>query len=770
MAKAANTALRASWPFGWLDQLQTLLARELAPGSRKFRTTLRMTTIATIGVGLVAICHVNNELGAYIVWLLVGAGPMMSARKAGAVVVAEALALAASVVMARALAETPWLMLPFLFAVISFTTYAGTARKLGTALLLIQVVCLDTFYAVVFAPQAIGWGAAGAFGGSAIAFGVILLFDNWLWPAPSEANLMESLGASVGHARTRLLHAAEHYLDSAAPTPPLPPPTSDLPAHMALLDQAAAEGVSAHRDAILLAAVTRVARINLEVDRLILAVRENAPREIRAMVRPEIEAAVEAVAAALDEIARELPTYIRIGPDQPPPASRTRARAAMDALAARVLEVRPRYIGSASPGEIENFASFNDALAALTSHIERLLDEPPRPRATGVSHDAVVQPIDAPDPALVRYALKVGMCAVIGYVIGIVSQRVEMSTILTTVLITALPSYGASLRKMILRIVGAVIGGAISLLAIIMVTPNFDTLPAYLIAIFVVFYLSGYCSLASGRVAYAGKQIGTTYALVFAGLSPSVDIYGPLWRIWGILTGTFVVAILTLILWPVYAGDSLPPRLRKVIRDTLALAPGGSAANSEDEIQRANSETMRVLAEILQVADDAQMEGRASMVDHNAIVEAAGTLRRIANRLASIAAGRIVTPTPQLDPVTELARETALNLIRRDLQSWLAFIDGPDYLSAAAAAAIAQAHRADDLKVSLNQFILRLEEREFARMASWTLEQRRTMLAEIQSMRRLELLIGELNRWLAQIPGPAPQTASPVPVPRGASV
>ena len=141
-------------------------------------------------------------------------------------------------------------------------------------------------------------------------------------------------------------------------------------------------------------------------------------------------------------------------------------------------------------------------------------------------------------------------------------------------------------------------------------------------------------SLTSGRVSYAGKQIGTTFALVFAGLSPSVDIYGPLWRIWGILLGTFVVAIVAFILWPEYAGDSLLPRLRRVIRDTLALAPGGSAANTEDEIQRANSETMRVLAEILQVADDAQVEGRTSTVNHNAIVEAAGTLRRIANRLA----------------------------------------------------------------------------------------------------------------------------------------
>ena len=53
---------------------------------------------------------------------------------------------------------------------------------------------------------------------------------------------------------------------------------------MALLDQAMAEGASEHRRAILLAAITRAARINLEVDRLITTARENLPREIRMMV------------------------------------------------------------------------------------------------------------------------------------------------------------------------------------------------------------------------------------------------------------------------------------------------------------------------------------------------------------------------------------------------------------------------------------------------------------------------------------------------------
>ena len=157
----------------------------------------------------------------------------------------------------------------------------------------------------------------------------------------------------------------------------------------------------------------------------------------------------------------------------------------------------------------------------------------------------------------------------IGYVIGIVDHRPELNTILTTVIITALPTYGAALRKMNLRIVGAIIGGLISLLTIIIVTPNFSTLPAYLLAVFLVFYVSAYCSLSSGRVAYAGKQIGTTFALVFTGLSPALDVYEPLWRIWAILLGTLVVAFVTFLLWPEYAGDSLLPRLRNVFATRL---------------------------------------------------------------------------------------------------------------------------------------------------------------------------------------------------------
>ena len=754
MAGFAKSEPRLAQPSAWFDRIAALLARELAPNSRKLRSTLRMTTIATIGAGLVASCHVNNQLGTYIVWLLVGAGPMMSLDKACAFLIAEAIALCGAVVMAGMLVQSPWLMLPFLFAMISFSTYLGATRKLGAPLLLIQVVCLDTFYNVVFAYDQIGWAAAGIFGGSVIAFGTILVFDNWLWPDRAEETLMESLGASVARDRSRLLEASNYYLDrQEAARPPIPPPTSELPADMDLLNRAVSEGVSAHRQAILLGAITRVARIGLEVDRLTMAARQNVPAEVRAMVRPQLQASVDAIAQVLDELAREFPTNIAVGPDTAPPASRTHARAMLDALTVRIGEVRPIYIRKAGSAELDNFADFTDSLAALTGHIERLLDEPPAPPVAVPANNLVPRLSDAPDPMIFRYSLKVGACVVIGYVIGIVDHRPELNTILTTVIITALPTYGAALRKMNLRIVGALIGGALSLLAIIIVTPNFDTLPAYLLAVFVVFYISAYCSLSSGRVAYAGKQIGTTYALVFTGLSPALDVYEPLWRIWAILLGTLVVAFVTFLLWPEYAGDSLLPRLRQVIRDTLALAPGGSAAHTEDEVQQVNSRTMRALAEILEVADDAQVEGRTSLVNHNAIVEAAGGLRRIANRLASITTGRIVTPVPQLDPATESAREAVLDEIRRHLQSWLDFFSGPNSLNAAAAETSAQANSPEDLKTPIEQFSSRLEERQFTRLDSWTVDQRRAILSELHCMRRLEYLLSDLNRWLALIPG-----------------
>jgi hypothetical protein len=98
---------------------------------------------------------------------------------------------------------------------------------------------------------------------------------------------------------------------------------------------------------------------------------------------------------------------------------------------------------------------------------------------------------------------------------------------------------------------------------------------------------------------------------------------------------------------------------------------------------------------------------------------------------------------PQLDPVTELAREQVFNAIRGQLNSWLNFFGGPEWFSAPAARAIAQQHSTEEWAESLHEFSSRLEEGGFAQLESWPLEPRRTMIAELQSMRRLEVLFSE---------------------------
>jgi hypothetical protein len=118
------------------------------------------------------------------------------------------------------------------------------------------------------------------------------------------------------------------------------------------------------------------------------------------------------------------------------------------------------------------------------------------------------------------------------------------------------------------------------------------------------------------------------------------------------------------------------------------------------------------------------------------------------------------------DSLAEFARERVFDAIRQQLRSWLDFFSGAECLSASATRATAQKHSADELAEPLNEFSSHLEEGGFARMESWPLEQRPTMLAELQSMRELEFLFSELNRYLADVPSP-PRRASRIVSPEG---
>lgn len=755
MAAPIHERLPIAPALGWLDGLADVLRKELAPSRRRLVNTMRLATIGTVGAGIMAACHVDTPLGPYLVWLLVGAQPMLSLSRAVVYLLVEGPLLALSVPLAGMLSETPWLMLPFIFGFTAFSTWQIGFRKLGAFGLVLQVVVLDTFYGVMFAPDDFGWAVSAVFGASVIAYLLITAFDQVLWPDPAEALLLDSLATSTENNRAEFQKVVRFYLDDGGDRPLELPVLSQMPTQLALLNSAAAEGLTPHRRAILLAAVSREERVYTEIAKLTVWARENLPRYGRNLFRNEIELIAETLAAALDELAREArANRIRTGPDSGPSRIAARAQAAFDALDTRIAELRPVLVRVASVLEVGNFSAFCDTLHAMARLIERPLDEPPAPTDPAAGQQSA--PTRPPaDPALLRYAGKVALCMVIGYTIGLLTQRSELSVILTTIVITALPTYGASARKLMLRLVGTIIGGVVTILTIMLVTPNFETLPAYLIAIFIVLYISAYGALGSGRIAYAGKSIGTTFLLVFAGLSPSADIYGPLWRVWGILLGAIVVTVVFFLLWPEYAGDSLIPRLLQALRDAIDLAPGGAAASSEVRIHELNHDLTQTLIDVLQVADDARMEGRRSLIDGDAVVNAAGTLRRIAHRLGMISTAQLTNPPPPLDEAIASARARVLVAILTQIGSWQAFFQSGAKLSSDAARALAVQQTRDEVLAPLEEYSSRLAADSYAAISSCSVEQRREILAELQSLRRLEFLMGELNHYLAQVPGVA---------------
>jgi uncharacterized membrane protein YccC len=519
--------------------------------------------------------------------------------------------------------------------------------------------------------------------------------------------------------------------------------TDELSSYLELLARAQAEGLSHHRRGVFGAAITRNARLQTRADQILIAAQADVPREVRELLAAPIDASAAAIGAALEELAGDPVIMLRSGPDKPPSPAAARLQAAIAALESAARALRPR-LDQASAAERANLADFLTAIRSVGRLIERPLDEsvvaadtPAPAAASRTSRDA----------AQVRYCLKVAIAIMAGYVVGLTTQRGDLSTIMTTVIITALPTYGAAARKMIQRLVGAVLGGLFIVGLIIIVSPNFESLPAYMLAIFVTLIVSGYSGQGGPRIAYAGKQLGTTFLLAFAGLSPSVAVEAPLWRVWGIILGTVVVLVVSSLVWPEYAGNSLSPRLRRLLELTVAFAP--EVVRDTAAMQRLDTELNGVLEETLAVADDARFEGRASRLNPDAVVQTASTLRRIAHRFEVIGHNRLVDSRPTLDPATEQAAQTVLDSVLAKLRAWLIWIERA--ADTTGAEPLPQATRQPDLATALAELTSRIEANNFARLAGWSVEARRSLFAELESMRRLVFLSGELDEFIVRV-------------------
>ncbi|MCT9937726.1 FUSC family protein [Klebsiella pneumoniae] len=142
-----------------------------------------------------------------------------------------------------------------------------------------------------------------------------------------------------------------------------------------------------------------------------------------------------------------------------------------------------------------------------------------------------------------------------------------LHTIMLSCVIVAQPGLGATMQKTWLRIGGALLASLLALLLIVFVQPWTDSLTGLLAMSLPVLALAAWIAAGSERIAYAGIQIGFTFALAFLSwFAPLTNLTELRDRVLGILLGVLVSSIVHLYLWPDSEAPQLKTRLAALYR------------------------------------------------------------------------------------------------------------------------------------------------------------------------------------------------------------
>lgn len=155
------------------------------------------------------------------------------------------------------------------------------------------------------------------------------------------------------------------------------------------------------------------------------------------------------------------------------------------------------------------------------------------------------------NPAYVRIALQTSLAALLCYLFYSAAQWDGIHTALITCYIVGLSNTGETLHKMLLRIIGCLIGVAITIVYWYVFIPHMTSIASLMLAVFLVCLLAAWVVLGSERISYAGLQIAFAFLLInLSANGPSVDMDMARDRIIGILVGNIMMYVFFTYLWP----------------------------------------------------------------------------------------------------------------------------------------------------------------------------------------------------------------------------
>jgi uncharacterized membrane protein YccC len=715
--------------------------RELAPSHRRFVEAARNATKTSITTGLAATMQILGPFGPLFAFRIGQPGISLGLFE-GVITIAFAAAMQAAIVpITGKLLDYPGLIMAFLFLVFATMGYLLSNTRLFLILALVAVGTITTVYVGIFEPGQIGWGSTYTFDGILVATLVMVVIDTLIWPSSPEPRLLESIATDLEHTRGRLKLVGQRYLDPIAAPLAAPQVASMLARNLALLKPVKEQTKPAPRHlAALIEAVMTAEHAYLEVERLAVLVDESPSDELTRNHREEIELALKALDRALAERAEDILAGVRGGRDSEEWVSEMRvATKHLSQFTTQALPANDQF----TPSGRSNFLRFVGGLEAIGN----LLHSRERPTsadpAEGTSIEANPEPRPLFDPVAFRFSIKLGVAITLGLIVGLTTQRADLQTILWSTVVAGQPNqYGAVIRKTLLRLAGCILGGLAALAAMILVSENFDSLPPYLIAIFAVAMFSTYVSQSSEWLGYAGIQAGITFLICYVGLAPTSDVYKPLWRFWGILLGVLTTGFVFLVLWPEYASDKVIESLSKLMRTTLTFGEEVAEGRiTEEQISAVEQRLSANLLEVLNMADQARLEGQRGATNSPAAIEAASSIVRIAYRFEVIARGRIAeSPVPQHQQLLEhqaMFEKACCAALEIQLAK-LERTDSPEHLAQSSAAPTIDLAPMSENLVSVQSTHLPTEKQIL-------------LATQFESYRRLPILLMNLDTSLSRI-------------------
>jgi multidrug resistance protein MdtO len=553
--------------FSWEHKIFEFLRQELAPSPTRWRATLRITLLCALGTACIMSLHIPNGEFLIIFFFAVSQpDAWASFRRARLRGIGTLVGGGLGILTVLICGDKPWLFFPFqalLFAVglfLSVTTTIPYAIIIG----LFTFVIVTPFEDVnpEAALRTALWRILLTWVG--VVFGTI--GQMVLWPEKPEKLLLLELAAHLRRSEVILERLLARRETSILPAPSLPSNISAtvVAGQLDLLASAEAGASPLRR--------YHAQQIKLITDiELVFGMVVRLERTIHN--QPDPVPLTETVRVRLKNILGEMARLRHAMKQGNPPAydlddSPAIADSENETVVSSILQKLERCLQQMPASMM--FLKMEDDLSAGETGFDRIRE----PIAPGNVFTPAFSLSNIP---AIQFSLKGALAGSLCYVLYQSLNWPGISTCVVTAMIVIQSSFGASVQKGLLRLIGAALGSVMAFGVITLVMPNMESVASVVVVLSIPFFVAGWIVTGSSKISYVGMQVGLVLALVLLNrLGPTTNLAPAGDRILGVFIGIVVMGFINLALWPNFAGKTLRTKLTEAIR-ALAKIPRGMA-------------------------------------------------------------------------------------------------------------------------------------------------------------------------------------------------